>query len=340
MNAMPPRSEGVALRPFAGLGALENYLNENVRLEITSNASKEEIISRGRLGLTTEDITRLGVRVIIDSADQLRKNVDPIVMNLDHVSVFLVARDRASSVLRENFVLAEIPLKDLSEEFVISEAGSDPPHRILSNSRSGFRIEFALVQNTDVPGENSIRPRKKGALIALSFWEVKPVSDGDAFQPKPLTDEIRKDLALSSQAWLHFDGKEEILTGELFTDAASFYVDMDLLSQIQILTGEPKAIAEMFLYSSAVTHMVYEFSMALRQEGLQVDPEQLSDSQLFRLFRKKFDPKSDADMLERIKDEPGKVITDFLSKSKDYKNLLAAIKELNGGSDELSDFDD
>lgn len=243
-------------------------------------------------------------------------------------------------MLRENFVLGQFELSSLSNQIQISTAGGDEPHRILSNKRSGFRIEFALVQNKDIPGDNAIRPRKKGALIAKAAWEVKPVSDGDAFQPDELTDEIRENFGLSSESWVYFDAKPEILTATSFVDAAAFYVDKDLLDQIQLLTGESQTLAEMLVYSSAITHLVYEFSFALRADDATVDPEELSESQMFRLFRKKFKNRTDAEILDLVKDEPGRVVTEFLANQSDYKNLLSALKELNGGTNELSDFED
>jgi hypothetical protein len=340
MVAMTSRSEGVALRPFAGLEVLETFINENVLLEVASNAGKFDVAHRGWLGLTPHDIERLGLTINVQNADSLRKLVDPIVMDLKDVTVFVVAIDRKASVLRENFVLGQFDLSSISNQIQISTAGGDEPHRILSNKRSGFRIEFALVQNKDIPGDNAIRPRKKGALIAKAAWEVKPVSDGDAFQPDELTDEIRENFGLSSDSWVYFDAKPEILTATSFVDAAAFYVDKDLLDQIQLLTGESQTLAEMLVYSSAITHLVYEFSFALRADDATVDPEELSESQMFRLFRKKFKNRTDAEILDLVKDEPGRVVTEFLANQSDYKNLLSALKELNGGTNELSDFED
>lgn len=340
MVALTSRSEGVALRPFSGLDDLETFINENVRLEIASNSGTFEVAHRGWLGLAPQDIDSLGLTVTIDNSDALRRLVDPLVMGLDDVSVFIVAIDRKSSVLRENALLAQYDLSKITDQVRISLAGTAQTQRILDNKRSGFRIEFALVQNKDVPGENAVRPRKKGALIARATWEVRPVSDGDAFQPDELTDDIRQNLGLTSSSWVYFDAKSEMLTATSFSDAASFYVDRDLLKQIQLLTGEAQTLAEMLVYSAAITHMVYEFSLALRADGTSVDSDDLSESQMVRLFRKKFKNKSDSEILDFVRDEPGRAVTEFLANRNDFRDLLNALKALNGGVDELSDFED
>lgn len=340
MVAMTSRSEGVALRPFAGLEALENFINNHVTLEVISNAGTFDVAHRGWLGLTTHDIERLGMRVRVQSADALRKLVDPLVMELKDVTIFIVAIDRNGSILRENFVVGELNLLDLRDEVQVNAAGSEPVHRILSNKRTGFRLEFALVQNRNIPGENAIRPRKRGALIAKAAWSVKPVSDGDAFQPDELTDDIRTNFGLGKDSWIYFDAKPEILTASTFAEAAALYVDKDLLNQIQLLTGQAQTLAEMLVYSSAITHIVYELSFALKADDAALDTEELSESQMMRLFRKKLSRLTDLEILDRIKDEPARVVTEFLSNQGDYKNLLDALKELNGGSNELSDFED
>jgi hypothetical protein len=340
MTALSSRSEGVALRPFTGLAALEAFLHEQVVLEVVSNAGNHSVPDGGWLGLSTNDIEKLGLQIRIQNPEGLRNVVDPVVMDLNDVGLVVVALDRKGSVLRENHVLASLPISQVSESILLSEPGTDVPHRILSNRRSGFRIEMALVQLRDVDGENSIRPRRKGALIALAHWEVKPVSDGDMFQPEELTEKVRGNLGLSANTWMFFDSKPEILSATLFSDAASYYFDKDILDQVQILTGSQKTLAEMLVFSSAVTHLIYEFSLALREAAANIDQEELSESQIFRILRIKFKTKSDGEILDLVREEPARTVSEFLANPKDVKNLMAALKEMNGGASDLSDFED
>jgi hypothetical protein len=340
MTALSSRSEGVALRPFTGLAALEAFLHEQVVLEVISNAGNHTVPDGGWLGLSTNDIEKLGLQIRIQNPDGLRSVVDPVVMDLEDVGLVVVALDRKGSVLRENHILASLPLSKTGESIVLSEPGLDAAHRILSNRRSGFRIEMALVQLRDVDGENSIRPRRKGALIALAHWEVKPVSDGDMFQPEELTEEVRGNLGLSPNTWMYFDSKPEILSATLFSDAASYFVDKDILDQVQILTGSQKTLAEMLVFSSAVTHLIYEFSLALRETEANIDQEELSESQIFRILRIKFKTKNDGEIVELVREEPARAVSEFLANPKDLKNLMAALKEMNGGASDLSDFED
>jgi hypothetical protein len=340
MSALSSRSEGVALRPFTGLAAVETFFHEQVVLEVSSNTGSHTVPERGWLGLAPSDIEKLGLKIRIQNPDALKAAVDPVVMDLADVGLVLVAMDRKGSVLRENKVLASIPLIELEEFISISEPGADAPTRILANRHSGFRIELALVQMRDVDGENSIRPRRMGALIALAHWEVKPVSDGDMFQPEELTEEIRENLNLSASTWMYFDSKPEILSATLFSDAASYYIDKDILDQIQILTGSQKTLAEMLVYSPAITQMIYEFSLSLREIGANIDQEELGESQIFRILRVKFKTKNDAEIVDLVREEPARAVAEFLANPRDLKKLMEALKEMNGGVNELSDFED
>lgn len=340
MSALSSRSEGVALRPFTGLAALETFLHDQVVLEVSSNTGSHTVPERGWLGLAPSDIEKLGLKIRIQNPDGLRAAVDPVVMDLADVGLVLVAMDRKGSVLRENQVLASTPLNEVKEFLSISEPGADAPTRILANRHSGFRIELALVQMRDVEGENSIRPRRKGALIALAHWEVKPVSDGDMFQPEELTEEVRGNLNLSASTWMYFDSKPEILSATMFSDAASYYIDKDILDQIQILTGSQKTLAEMLVYSPAITQMIYEFSLSLRETAENIDQEELGESQIFRILRVKFKTKNDAEIADLVREEPARAVAEFLANPRDLKNLMEALKEMNGGVNELSDFED
>lgn len=340
MKTLSSRSEGVALRPFTGLAALEAFLHDQVALEVTSNTGNDVVPERGWLGLSPSDIEKLGLKIRIQNPEGLRAVVDPVVMDLADVSLVLVALDRKGSVLRESQVLASIPMNDVMDSISISEPGAEAPTRILANRRTGFRIELALVQMRDVEGENSVRPRRKGALIALAHWEVKPVSNADMFQPEELTEEVRGNLNLSPGTWIYFDSKPEILSATLFSDAASYYIDKDILDQIQILTGSQKTMAEMLVYVPAITQMIYEFSLALRETAENIDQEELEQSQIFRILKIKFKPKTAAEIVDLVREEPARAVAEVLANPKDLRNLMAALKEMNGGANELSDFED
>lgn len=334
------RSEGVALRPFSGLDTLENLLKTQVALRVKSNRGNDPIPSGAWLGLPPKDIQNLGLKIEIESMEALLAAIAPVVMDLADVSVFVVALDRRGTALRESEVLLSSDLASIPNSLVISEPGVAHTCRILGNQSSGFRVELAFIQNKDVPGENAIRPRKKGALIARVGWDVKPESDGDSIQPDELTDEIRTEFVLSKDAWIYFRAEEELLLANSFDQAAKFYVDREMLRQIKTLSGEGQILSEMLLYSSAVTHLIYEVSFVLRQEETELSMEKLSESQVFRLFQKKFSDKSESEIIEFLKENPARVVSSFLASKSDYKKLIDAIKELNGGSNDLSLFDD
>jgi hypothetical protein len=339
-KALSSRSEGVALRPFSDLQALEDFIDSNLILEVASNVAVDPIPHGAWLGLAGDDFAQLGIKIKIEDIDKLKSLISPIVMDLADVTTVLVAMDRGPSTLRDSHILSQSSLQELSPELIINESGSNPPYSLLSNRRSGFRIELAFVQNKDISGDNPTRPRKKGALIAKAAWEVKPVADGDVFQPEELTDELRTELGLTKHAWVYLERKPGFLSATTFRDAARFYVDKKLLGQIQLLTGEPKRMAEMMIYSSAITHLIYEVSLSFNDQDFMPDAEELNESQVMRLLRLKFKEKQDTEIIEFIKGDPGRALAEFLANPKDFKNLIGALEGLNGGANELPDFED
>lgn len=348
MSPSVSRSEGVQLRPFSGLQALEEHLEEFAILQVQSNFGADEVPANKWLELAGPDIQRLGISLKLTDSAKLRNLIEPVVMDLDDVDVLVVAMDRISSVLRENIILAKFPAKQIKDELELSESGSEPPHRILGNKFSGFRIELAIVHNKDVPGNNPTRPRTKGALIAKVAWEVKPVLSGDVIQPEDLTEEKRTALFLSKDSWMYFEAKPGFMTANSFEEAMSFYVDKALLGQFELLSGDSRVLAETLLYSSAVTQLVYELSIALREEGSgalagegpQEEGDEVSESQVIRLMRLRFPKREIGEILELIKDDPGRAVAEFLGDPRAFKNLLTAVTGMNGGSNELSDFED
>ena len=348
MSPLTSRSEGVGLRPFSGLQNLEDYIDENVVLHVQSNVGLDDIPSGAWLELEGSDIYRLGLTLKLKSADKLRGLVSPIVMDIADVDVIVVAIDRSASILRESVVLANLKLTDLRDEVPISQSGIDAPHRILSNKFSGFRVEVALVQNKDVLGNNPTKPRSKGSLIAKAFWEVKPVLSGDVIQPEELTEASRESLGLTKDSWVYFEAKPALFTATAFGEALGFHVDKSLLGQIQLLTAESSVLAEMLLYSNAVIQLIYEMSLFLNsaeltrvEDGSDIEAYvQQSESQGMRLMRVKFPKRDDQEIRELIRDDPARAVAEFLGNAKDLKSLMSAMTAMNGGSNELPDFED
>ena len=71
-----------------------------------------------------------------------------------------------------------------------------------------------------------------------------------------------------------------------------------------------------------------------------IDQEELGESQIFRILRVKFKTKTDAEIVDLVREEPARAVAEFLANPSDLKNLMDALKEMNGGVNELSDFED
>jgi hypothetical protein len=139
---------------------------------------------------------------------------------------------------------------------------------------------------------------------------------------------------------MYFEAKPDLMAATDFDNAASFYVDQNLLEQVQVLTGDALTLAEMLLYSSAVTQLIYEYSFALRDVNSDLDQDEFSESQVFRLLRKKFNSKTDSEIIDLVKDEPARAVSEFMANANDFKSLLGAVTSMNGATNELSDFED
>jgi len=333
------RQEGIALRPYAGLRKLEEHVENECILAVVTNAGPFALKHAQVLGLAKEDLDAIGVKVAFQNVDKLRDLAAPLVMDLTDIDVFIVAKDRPASPLRQTVVVARIPLQELEHEIILNNPGEHATVPPIHNRDSGFIVEMALVLNKNIQGGFSVRPREKGALIAKAIFEVKPVSEGDSFQPEPLTDEVRERFRIPQSSWMYADFTSALLTAETFGEAARFYVHESILADIQYLQGDEGFLAESLLQTQFVTGLIYAVSAALRDEEAP-DESEIVESQVFMLFAKRFPAKATAELLTWLKEEPAAVLASWQSKPELSIPLIKAIKNLNGGNYDLSSPED
>lgn len=333
------RSEGVTLRPYADLGPLEAHLHEALHLEIKSNQGEEHISNKQVYELSPKDVVNLGLSVHFGSPDILRALVNPLVLSLDDVDLYVVATDRKVGVLKDQVCVFKAPLNDLKSTYTIAESGAESVHRLFGNQKTGFIVEVALVHNKNIDGDFSIRPRKKGALIAKVVFEVRPVGVGDSLQPRELTDQVREMYGLSKEAWTLIEAKPGLLTAEVFDDALTFYVDRRILDILKVAQEPAKTLVETGLLANAMSGFVHGVSQALHNSP-GVNEEELSASQVMRFLRAELKPKSDEELIENLKEQPHVLVSKLLSNQKTSKKLFSELNKLQEAQGDLSDFED
>jgi hypothetical protein len=331
----PLRQEGVALRPYKAVDALEIYLEHNSRLSVHANGYDLDLQSGRILGLPKDEMEAMGLTFIVDDIYALRDSIEPLVMSLEDVDVLFVAKDRPSSPIRESVLVSRFSLNELQSVTVLNAAGAISNFGPLQNRSSGFVVEVAFVLNKSVAGTTAIHPRELGALLVKTFYEVRPVSENDSFQPEPLTDDIRDLFSLPKRSWMYIEFKPALLSATEFRDAARFYVHQDVLADIQFLDGDAGILAQNLLQTQFVTALIYQVSRTLLSDDA---PEQddIVQSQVFLLFHKRFSNKSSSELIQWLRDEPANVLVAWQSKPELANPLVKAVNNLVGGIDDVS----
>lgn len=322
------REEGVALRPYDGLDALEVFLKGNCRLSVKSNEGTDHLEPDAKLVLGSRDLVQLGLTIGFGNIDELNRLVRALVMDIEDVDVMIVARDLPSSTLRESHVLNHFPFREITSEYIVSAAGTDNHSRILRNSATGFQLEVAFVLNKNNPGDNSIRPRTLGALIAISKFILKPYESSDTLQPEPLRKDVRDRLNLPDSTLWYVEATPMLLTAANFRDAVRFYVHENLLSEAQFLAGDAGYLGQALVLDHFVTSLVYEVSRALNLQEVP-DEQEILDSQVMVWLSKRAGLELSDALLEKAKTQPEYLLALLNAKQAMTKKILKGFKALN-----------
>jgi hypothetical protein len=333
------RSEGIALRPYAGLEPLENHLHSQVFLSVRYNEGTQNVGNKKTLELSPKDLVNIGLSISLGSIEQLVTLVNPLVMSPEDVDVLVVAMDRPTGVLKDQVLVYREPLLKCIPEIMIAESGAEKIGRMFGNARAGFKIELAFVHNKDIEGDFSIRPRRKGALLAKAVFEVRPVAIGDSLQPTELTPKVREDNGLGPDVWMFFDPKPGLLDSDSFDDALAFYVDKRVLESAKVVPQPTKTIIEAALLSNAMNSFVHCISNALKEEHLP-DMADLQSSQVMRYLAGQFPKISFEDLLNDVREQPQVVAAKMTGNPKIAKKLFSQLETIGDSTDDLSDNQD
>lgn len=320
------RSEGVRLRPFMGVREVQDSLEKNVALEISTAEKSFRIQHKDKLSAPPEEMKVAGLALEISDISAVVKTVTPLVLSHQDIDYLVVAVDGSLSPLRTLEVLARGPLDSLDRRIEINSRGSKSSSLVLSNSNGPYKLELALVHNKNLTSSSGLKPRALGALLGKVEFVIRPIGVDDHPKPKPMTSELKIALGLPKSAWIYFEFSDSLLTSEVFDESIAMYVDEELLDLLMIANPISRAPIEAAIVSNFVHALCFETKTRL-QEGISEElVEQLSGSAVFRLIKKHFGKDSIQELLEKIISSPGLVATQILSSAVLLDGLKAVME--------------
>ncbi len=339
---MQVRSEGRSLRPFSGLEKLEAAIHSGLELKIANPGMDGFVVKNQEVVFVPENyFAAISLELNLSNFQEVKNELDTICeTSIEEVDFYVVAKDRPGAHLQDQFVLVHGRAGDL-ESPVLFSGGQTNPARVLSNKFTGFAIELILVYNKNGLA-NPLKPRTKGFILTQSRFDVRPTAQGDdQIQPKPLTKELKDQHGLAANTLSYVYAKPDLLRASRFEDALDFFVDDELLLEIQQTTGPAGQLAEFALAALLIPALVASVVNHLESEGDYSDSsieEPKEFGQVIRLLQKKTGLQT-GQLIETLRDDPQMVVAKMLSEDNQLRKLTATIKSMNGAGDAVSDPD-
>jgi hypothetical protein len=321
------RSEGVAVRPFAGSRELQDVLERVLSLELKTGQESYSLKSADRVTIPPSEMRVAGISIKINDLERLFSQVDPMVMSRDDVNFLVVAIDGPTSPLRTSDVLRHASLQDLTSEMQLNVLGSQSDSAVLSNVHGRYSIEFALVHNKDVTSVSAIKPRRKGALLAKAVFTLTPTGVNDQPKPKPMDQETKSKLGLPQYSWFYLKASSSLLEATSFEDAFDFYVDKELLETLKVAKPAAKAAVEGTLMTALVQGLCQEVA-ARSADFSDSDIEDIEASAVVRMLKKLLNVKTFEELTEQLQESPAKVASQMLAVKSLFRGLMKSLEEV------------
>ena len=322
------RNEGVAVRPFTGSRELQESLEKNVKLEVETGQGKFDLTSSDTLAIPPSEMRVAGIALKVSDFDEILKRVNPMVMSLEDVDVYVVAVDGPTSPLRSMEVLHKTALSDFGSVIPINSRGSQSDSRVLSNVHGRYSIELALVHNKELATTSALKPRKRGALLAKIQFSLKPTSVNDQPKPKPMDKELKESMGLTSSSWFYLKTSPSLLEAPSFDEAFDFYVDRDLLDALKVAKPSAQGALEGLLVATLVQGLCFEVA-ALGSEADSIDAAELEDSAVVKMMKKRLGVKNFAELFAELSESPSRAATKMLAVNSLVKSLMGSLEEVS-----------
>lgn len=278
-------------------------------------------------------------RIVIESPDDFLRAKPTLSWAEDDAQM---ARFR--SLLREGADASGIPHADLGLVVLIyarylqiadipyciplSECDSIPralsfadcrPRALQANTHGA--VVSAYVALLREQAKQPLRAWRKGTWLARVAFRLTLASDASLFHPTPLTDEKRAELGLPRQTtrYVEIDGLHDLLRPYGEAEPPTFYVDEELLSQLNSNPASPLSKAlQAQLVLDFVTAAVAAYNSGREEAGVWND---LKDSLLGQIVRlvagREAAPTDCQQALKRLETNP----SDFISRAESALNL-------------------
>ena len=322
------RNEGVAVRPFTGSRELQESLEKNVKLEVETGQGKFDLTSSDTLAIPPSEMRVAGIALKVSDFDEILKRVNPMVMSLEDVDVYVVAVDGPTSPLRSMEVLNKTALSDFGSVTPINSRGSQSDSRVLSNVHGRYSIELALVHNKELSTTSALKPRKKGALLAKIQFSLKPTGVNDQPKPKPMDKELKESMGLPSSSWFYLKTSPSLLEAPSFDEAFDFFVDRDLLDALKVAKPSAQGALEGLLVATLVQGLCFEIA-SLGSEVDSIDAAELEDSAVVKMMKKRLGVKNFAELFAELSESPSRAATKMLAVNSLVKSLMGSLEEVS-----------
>ena len=320
------RSEGVAVRPFAGSDELQKILEEQISLTVETAQDSFTLSHSDKLTIPPSEMRVAGISLKVGDIEAILRKVDPMVISRSNVDLLVVAIDGPLSPLRSSEVLYHSKFESFAQELELNSKGVPASSRVLSNAHGRYSIEVALVHNEDIATSSAVKPRRKGALLAKLVFTLKPTGINDQPRPKPMDQQQKSNLGLGPNAWFYIKPSAGIIEAESFEEAFEFFVDKALLDMLKISKPGVHVAVESMLMTTLVQALCYEVAAQL-QELDEIPNEDAEDSAVMRMFKQRLGVKSLAEVAQQLEESPTKAATRMLAAGPLLKGIRESLEE-------------
>lgn len=334
------RNEGVQLRPYLGLDAIDEIF-ANFAVVISHERGEFPALFGGQIKVPNKLLGGLGYRIASGpSIKELGKAVTAAGIPTEKVDLIVFARDPGSSPLKETIVLKRSALNEIEEEHSLISRG-DQKHRVMLNKHDGFDLEFQLVLNEALPFK-ALRPRLKGTILSRATVAVHTTDVSSGLQPNKLTNAIRQENDLSKDSWIWTNEIDSLVNSNSLSECLAPYVDDETLRLISLLPEDVRVLAENLFTMPILVQVIMSASKELQQDDLKDFVFDGRNSAVLNLIYQKVKKSEGGDMpLARFTDllrtDAPRIVSSATADQGTRKALRKALNNLIGDEDDLSE---
>lgn len=269
-------TETRTIRPFTGLGDLENVL-EGITLHfgrdrvpanggITVDFPPHEFLLRPvsvewEWGADSEAFDQFKARLVNGAA---RADIP-----LDSLALVVVA---SSTFLKIADIVFTCPVENIEQLTPITALTEPTRPQAFDAPYSGFKVDTYLLLNRELPFR-ALRPHRLGTWIARAQFRVETTQGPAVLPPTPLTDGVRARYRLPAKTVRFLDFREHnVLEPYAEQEPPAFYVDEKLLAQMNARRNSPASKAlQLQLAIDFITAVIRRASASDDLVGLRYD---------------------------------------------------------------------